>query len=57
MARVSDDELVRRLKTIKLGMQRGLEHIGNRQDVTEGQRLLTNADRDLMLLLRELETA
>jgi hypothetical protein len=51
---VPEELLIARLKAIKLGIQRSLEHIGLRQDVSEGQRLLTNADRELMLLLQEL---
>jgi hypothetical protein len=55
MAQVADEELVIRLKKIKLHMQRCLEHIGLEQDISEGQRLLTIADRELMLLIRELD--
>jgi hypothetical protein len=55
MAQATDEELVRRLKKIKLDMQRGLELIGFQEDVPEGQRLLTIADRELMLLIREID--
>lgn len=55
MAQVSDDVLLKSLRSIKLGVQRSLEHIGQRQDVSEGQRLLTTADRELMQLIKLLE--
>jgi hypothetical protein len=50
MAQISDDVLLKRLRSIELQIQRGLEHIGQRQDVSEGARLLSNADLELMQL-------
>ena len=55
MTRATDPDLLERLRRIKLGIQQSLEHIGQRQDVSEGQRLLTAADRELMQLIRKLE--
>jgi hypothetical protein len=55
MPLIADDELRQRLQSIKLHIQRGLEHLDKRQDVSEGQRLLIIADRELMLLLRKLD--
>jgi len=55
MTRATDPDLLERLRRIKLGIQQSLEHIGQRQDVSEGQRLLTAADRELMQLIRTLE--
>lgn len=55
MAQISDDVLLKTLRSIKLQVQRGLEHLDRRQDLSEGQRLLTAADRELMQLIKLLD--
>lgn len=55
MSLIADDELRQRLQSIKHHIQRALEHLDKRQDASEGQRLVTVADRELMLLLRKLD--
>jgi hypothetical protein len=55
MPHISEDVLLKRLRSVKLHTQRSLEHLDRRQDISEGQRLLTIADRELMQLIKLLE--
>jgi hypothetical protein len=54
MKQIANEELVGRLTTVKLQIQRSLELI-DFEDVSEAERLLAIADRELMLLLIELD--